>query len=165
VSDPRLYGIGYLVVSRCVESIGIEGLHELCVRAEQEGLDQVPASWMLEPAGLTGDDDVWRAAIAERMGINELLALGRSIVPELVELLVVGLRPHTRARSGAEFLSEYRPRLGVLDGTLRVPLVALPGFRHELSAAWPSRHVLVHHVTRTGKPVPWSAPLPTRSGR
>lgn len=142
VSDPRLYGMGYLVAARIVERHGMAALHELCLRAGREGLAQVPSAWLLERADLDDDPRRWHAAVAARFGPMELAALGRTLVPFLVDLLTGDLRQSVSARSGDEFLRRYRPRLGLLESAARVPLTSVPDFRGALRRAWP-RETLV----------------------
>ena len=60
VSDPRLYGIGYLVVSRIIDRHGMGRLHQLCLEAADEGLDAVPAQWLLEASALQSGPSIWR---------------------------------------------------------------------------------------------------------
>jgi hypothetical protein len=137
VSDPRLYGLGYLLVARIVERHGMAGLHALCVKAEREGLAEVPSAWLLDRAGLGDDPSHWRSAIASRFGATELMALGRTLVPFLVELMADELQPRVSARSGDEFLYRYRPRLGLEDGDVRVLLREVPDLRSALRQTWP----------------------------
>src|SRR5689334_5743432 len=44
------YGLAFLVVQRIVERNGFEGLHDLCVRAADAGLDTVPVAELLDAA-------------------------------------------------------------------------------------------------------------------
>jgi len=46
------YGISWLIVSRIVERIGLEGLHGLCARAASEGFELVPIDWLARAADL-----------------------------------------------------------------------------------------------------------------
>lgn len=46
------YGISWLIVSRAVERVGLEGLHDLCLRARAEGLGLVPVAWLESAADL-----------------------------------------------------------------------------------------------------------------
>jgi hypothetical protein len=47
----RLYGAGLALVETIVARQGIEGLHELCLRATAEGHEHIPAEWILSAAG------------------------------------------------------------------------------------------------------------------
>lgn len=141
VSDPRLYGLGYLLVARIVERHGVAGLHSLCLRATREGHSEVPSEWLLEQAGLNDDASAWRAAIAARFGSTELMALGRTLVPFLVELVTDELRPRVNARSGDEFLWRYHPRLGLEGAETRVSLARVPDMQRALRRVWPRQRV------------------------
>ena len=67
-SQRVLYGLGYLLASR----IGIEGLHELCLRARAEGFERIPAEWLFEQAELDPDEPRrWKSAIRELLGADE----------------------------------------------------------------------------------------------
>lgn len=66
VRDPEKYAamfcFGYLLAAR----IGVERLHELCVRARSEKRRMIPADWVLEAAGLRiEDEEAWSRAIVE----------------------------------------------------------------------------------------------------
>ena len=136
VSDPRLYGMGYLLVARIVERHGIAALHGLCLRAGQEGLASVPSAWLLDLAGLDDEPATWRRAVAVRFGETEVKALGRTLVPFLVDLLAQEVRPQVNASSSDEFLWRYRPRLGLVDADVRVPLYRVPDLPSALRRAW-----------------------------
>ncbi|MFT7668142.1 MAG: hypothetical protein ACI8X5_000829, partial [Planctomycetota bacterium] len=85
-SDKKaLYGLSYLVVDRVVEHIGFDGLHELCLRTERLGLEEVPSEWLLEAAQMTGAGyRPWREALQQAIGSNELQSLVSSY-PELLQ--------------------------------------------------------------------------------
>ncbi len=137
VSDPRLYGVGYLVVSRVIEERGVEGLHKLCVDAAAEGLDQVPGERLLSAARLTGPTDIWRRIIVRRIRYGELMAIGRQMAPQLVRLIVEDIGPRSLSGSGREFLQRNRPVFGLTEGELRIDLDSLPGFTQLLLQEWP----------------------------
>jgi hypothetical protein len=46
------YGAGFIVASE----IGIDGLHALCIRARDEGVEQVPLDWFFAASGLSDTD-------------------------------------------------------------------------------------------------------------
>ena len=52
----EFYGFAYLLVAEIVEKRGLAGLHELCARAEAEGLDVVPAERIFAAAEIDPDD-------------------------------------------------------------------------------------------------------------
>lgn len=139
VSDPRLYGLGYLLVARIVERHGMAELHALCLKASEFGLETVPSPWLLERAGLDDDPASWRLAVAARFGRLEITALGRTLVPFLVRMLAEDVSDQVRASSGDEFLRRYRPRLGLVEADLRVPLSQVPDLRSALRRAWPGQ--------------------------
>jgi hypothetical protein len=72
------YGIAFLVVERIARRVGIEGLHEMCERANAEGLDQIPAERLLEAAGLGLDRAGLRTAIELEFGPREIEELVRA---------------------------------------------------------------------------------------
>lgn len=106
VQKKAYYGIAYLLVRRIAERVGLEGLHELCLRANAEGLDQIPAERVLEAAGLGLDRAGLRGAILAAFGPAELEAL-------------VGSHPEFLAATVARYLA---------------PLVPLSGLREELES-------------------------------
>jgi hypothetical protein len=67
-----LYGLAGMVVQRLVDRHGIAGLHELCLRAREQGHKHVPTGWILEAAGLDRDREHWRAALVDGLGQEEL---------------------------------------------------------------------------------------------
>ncbi|MFT7486400.1 MAG: hypothetical protein ACI9F9_002255, partial [Candidatus Paceibacteria bacterium] len=105
-----LYGLSYLLVDRIVARRGFEGLHGLCLRADREGLDEVPSSWLLEAADMTGASTIdWRLALQDAIGTRELQTLVE-IYPDLLE------------DSAARFLG--RRALVAVDQTGTAPLSA-----------------------------------------
>lgn len=161
VSDPRLYGLGYLVASRIIERHGVEGLHQACADARRAGLRRVPAATLLQLADLSHDLADWHGAVAERIGRGELWALGRSLVERVVDVLVSDIQPRVSGFSGIEFLRECRPRLGLVHGEANVDLIRVPGLQGALWRAWPTppRLVLagVWSPTASGDAVGWRA--------
>lgn len=76
VEKKVLYGLSYVLVERIVERSGFEGLHALCLRAEAEGLEEVPGDWLLDAADLhLAGRREWRAAIHDAIGDAELRTL------------------------------------------------------------------------------------------
>jgi len=132
VSDPRLYGIGYLTVARAVERVGIAGLYSLCQRAEETGRERVPGSWLLEAGALSRDPEQWQQIIVDRVGRTELTALGHSLSPFLADLISRGTLSSGHRLQIDDFLARYRPRLGLELGRSRLPLSWLPPLRREL---------------------------------
>lgn len=143
VSDPRLYGVGYLVASRIIERHGVQGLYDACLAAGAEGLKRVPGERLLSMAELPTDLSRWHPMVAERVGRSELWALSRSLVPRMVEALVRDVRPKVSGLSGSDFLRQCRPRVGLVDGEASLSLTQVPGLHGALWRAWPSAARLV----------------------
>jgi hypothetical protein len=84
-----LYGIAFLLVDRITERVGLEGLHDLCRRARELGLDEVPAEWFLAAAGLEdADERAWRAAFHEGLGardLREMLAMYPALLTDTLD--------------------------------------------------------------------------------
>lgn len=96
------YGIAFLLVRRIGERAGLEGLHELCVRAREQGLEHVPAERILEAAGLGLDRASLRAAIETAFGPRELEAL-------------VSAHPEFLASTVAHYLAPVNPEANLQD--------------------------------------------------
>lgn len=142
VSDPRLYGVGYLVVQRIIDRRGVAGLHALCVQAAADGLPQVPGRTLAEAADLGPDLSLWRAAVVAEVGPGELAVLARSMLGRLAQLVKDGWRDLAPELSGWRFARTYRPKLGVVGRTIEVPLWRLRGWRTEMYGIWPAGHAL-----------------------
>lgn len=69
------YGLAFLVMERAEANIGLDGIVELCLRADEQGLDEVPAPWILDAAQLDDEALAWREAAVEQMGPLELAEL------------------------------------------------------------------------------------------
>ena len=79
-----LYGLSYLLVDRIVKRIGFRGLHDLCLRAAEEGHEELPAPWLLEAAGIDAQArGAWHEALREAFGLEELRTLVE-LYPELL---------------------------------------------------------------------------------
>ncbi|MDE0891179.1 MAG: hypothetical protein OSB14_03255 [Planctomycetota bacterium] len=72
-----LYGLAYFLVERIATSgDGLDALHRLCVRASDEGLEQVPAAWILKAADLNGgSSEEWKECLADSFAAPELAEL------------------------------------------------------------------------------------------
>jgi hypothetical protein len=89
-----LYGLAYFLVDRiAAKNSGLESLHELCLRAKDEGLEEVPADWILEIAGLEGDtSSEWKAHLAESFNgpeLAELVAMYPDFLGSAIDRLAV----------------------------------------------------------------------------
>lgn len=77
------YGLSFLLVDRIVERIGVDGLHEMCLRAEEEGYVRIPRPWLLRAAELEDDARAWRHAATEALRNEELRELAR-LYPSII---------------------------------------------------------------------------------
>ena len=89
-----LYGLAYFLVDRIATiNGGLEPLHELCLRAKEEGLEEVPADWILEIAELEGDaSSEWKAHLAESFNgpeLAELVAMYPDFLGSAIDRLAV----------------------------------------------------------------------------
>ncbi|MAF64718.1 MAG: hypothetical protein CMJ84_03530 [Planctomycetes bacterium] len=88
-SKKAYYGIAFLLVDRITERSGLQGLHELCRRAQARGMDEVPAEWFLAAAGLEGADTAtWRAAIHDALDardLREMLAMYPALLTDTLD--------------------------------------------------------------------------------
>lgn len=107
------YGLAYLVIERIVAAEGLAGLHARCVRARERGLDEVPVDELLAAAGLTRDDESWRAAALASLGRNELAELVRSHPQMLVRTLAQYVGPYRFDPGFESLLERLRARLSV----------------------------------------------------
>ena len=72
-----LYGLAFFLVDRiATDDTGLDRLHELCLRAQAEGLPEVPSEWLLEAAGLAGlEARQWKPALTTAFTGAELAEL------------------------------------------------------------------------------------------
>lgn len=110
------YGISWLIVSRAVERIGLEGLHALCLRATREGRELVPLAWLEEAADLRVDqlDARFLAACFDRRSLQNALFLQ----PEaFAAVLLDSLLPLYGGLSFSGGLERARPSLRLTDAS------------------------------------------------
>lgn len=69
------YGLAFLLVQRAEQRVGLQGLRELCERAEAQDLEHVPTAWLLEAAALEDDRAHWQAAAVRALDDAALLEL------------------------------------------------------------------------------------------
>jgi len=86
-SKRAFYGLSFLVVDRVVQRGGFDALYRLCQRAEAEGLEEVPAPWILDAAQLESTEDSWRAAALQAFGNQDLVGLIGMYPDKLAERL------------------------------------------------------------------------------
>lgn len=89
-----LYGLAYFLVERIATNTGgLEALHQLCVRASAEGLEEVPAEWILEIAKLKGGtSSEWKECLADSFNgpeLAELVAMYPDFLGSAIDRLVV----------------------------------------------------------------------------
>jgi hypothetical protein len=125
------YGLAYLAVSRIVDREGYEGLQGLCLRAEQQELSRVPASWILEAAGLDAAPDSWRSAAAGSMGEPELIELVR-MYPDFVSDAVHGYLSSTGAR--LEDPAQLEVEISLREGSATVLLRQIPDLQERIAS-------------------------------
>ncbi len=132
------YGLAYLAVSRIVDRDGYGGLQALCLDATEQGLSQVPSSWILNAAGLDADATTWRRAAAAAMGEAELLELVR-MYPSFVSDSIEGYLSSTGA--SADAVADLEVEIGLREGTAKVRLSQLPELQQQVVADLTRRHV------------------------
>src|SRR5258705_2863658 len=70
-----MVSFGYFLAAR----IGVERLHDLCLRAHWEGWSQIPPDWIIDAAGLAGaDNTAWNDAVLGLYGYQEQPELTRN---------------------------------------------------------------------------------------
>lgn len=160
-----LYGLGYLFALALVERVGFDGLNGLCLRAAEESMDLVPATWVLRACGfypapgidlvdgeVDGDgahataesarerDRAVRRAMAralhEYLGPTELPELAEVLSESLGRAAVQSLRGSFDWADADEFLRVARPSLNLPHRHGSVALWDLPGFVAAVHAAW-----------------------------
>lgn len=136
---PALYGYGLVVVERILARHGVERLHALCLRATADGLEQVPAAWLLEAAELDADPATWQAALLEGLDEQGLRAQVRYVAAPLADWLVARFRERFPELDAAEFLARCLPSVGWSGSPERVALTTVPEFPASLEARWQGR--------------------------
>jgi hypothetical protein len=133
-----LYGLAGMVVQRVVDRHGIEGLHELCLRARREGQRQIPTGWILESAGLDRDLEHWRTALLEGLGPDELGEFVRGHPDLATPALIQFLGPLRATGPVGANLPALRAFLTLPQSGASVDLPAQPGVWASLQQAWDS---------------------------
>ena len=131
------YGVGFLIVERIHQRHGLERLHDMCVRAADEGHAVIPYDWLVEAAGLT-DEEQLPITPAELIGAEEFEAW-RELVPGFHADLVVQLFRERFGHLDADgLLDRVDPRLVLADGD-RIYLADQPRLADELALRWAPR--------------------------
>lgn len=122
----HVYGVGVVVVSRILAAGGIEELHELSLRAADEGHEHVPVAWLLEAAGIESDAQFEELALAELRAVSLAAAFESESFEQLFQKAL--------QEAGATTPEAIDGFLERFEGTLRASgttydLAALPGFR------------------------------------
>jgi len=130
------YGLGFVVVSRMMERITLEDLHEMCTDAENLGLTVIPTEWILAAAGI-GESDDWARAGESLLGVDEVHEINRLLPVVFQELSIRAFADLYGDMDPLEFLHQVNPKLSLADGT-HVPLSSIRGVRHALLDIWPS---------------------------
>ena len=129
-----LYGLGYLVTLAIVERIGFEGLHALCSRTDQHGVEQIPASVICLSAGAGEDGRGLPRLLMSFLGSDELPVLARVLADGLAEAAAgVG---RSEFEDAEQFLEEGDPRLGLVGHSSRIALRGVEEFRDQLRKRW-----------------------------
>jgi len=130
------YGISWLIVSRIVERIGMDGLHGLCLRATAEGRSLVPLEWIERAADMDMGrlDPVFLASCFDRPTLQTALYLR----PEpFADALLAALEPLNGQGSFREVVRATRPVILLGDGS-EVPLSYYLGPLYaSLGGGWP----------------------------
>lgn len=141
------YGFGYLLVTRIVDRIGIEGLHELCLRAKRDDLDVVPVAWIYAAAGIDERDGWSRVVgdVVDASDIRDLVYGAPEIYADMFTRLAVDhfaqIFPQLDAR---EFLDQVNPRIVLARGPDPdtppevLPLARLRPVRLAILSRWPT---------------------------
>lgn len=110
------YGIAWLLISRIEETYGLEGVHELCQRAAEEGYDLIPAEWLFELADIAPqnlDADFLRGSF-DGGDLHTAIYLQPDA---FADALVEAVRPLEAGFGFRSFFFNARPALVAADGT------------------------------------------------
>jgi len=143
--EDALYGYGLLVVERSVDRVGLEGLHTLCVAAQEQDEEVVPVDWLLWAAGLDADPRSWDRALAEAFGPLELDALTSHLAQGLADAIVGNCRYRFPDFDATRFRDAAELTLGLHGGELEVDLRELPALEAAIDRAWDARPVHPMH--------------------
>jgi len=123
------YGVSWLIVSRAVERVGLEGLHALCTRARAEGLALVPLEWIETAADLDLDalDATFLASCFDRRALQTALFLQPDA---FAEVLLDSIGPMPAHVTFNDFLRRAQPTFRLPNrGEVRVSSYSGPVYR------------------------------------
>lgn len=131
------YSLGYWLVARIVDRIGLEGLHALCRETERRRQPLVPVEALLAAADLPSDPSVWQPIVLARVGEEELRQIAIEVREDLVDGLLGAIRPtYPRRMRAQEFLSISSMAFGLDDYPGTVDLTDLGPIRKEVLRRW-----------------------------
>lgn len=119
------YGLSFLLVERVVERRGMDGLHDLCLAAREQGHGRVPKAWLLRAAELDDEAETWRRAAVQAMGEAELAELVRMYPDFVADALADHLRRLGLEGSPAEQLEAVDAELGLAGSEARLRVTDL----------------------------------------
>jgi hypothetical protein len=129
------YGIAWLIVKRASERIGLEGLHTLCLRARDTGLELVPVGWLEDASGLDFDalDAEFLASCFDRRTLQTALFLQPDA---FAEVLVDALEPLHAELPFSDLFRRAQPALRLANqGPVSISMRSSPLFR-AVRQAW-----------------------------
>lgn len=130
------YGLAFLVVQRIVDRVGVAGLHDLCVRATEEGLDTIPTERLLAAADLEPTQTSFRAAIDAALGAEEIEELVTAHPEFLVSTIVRYLGPLSPDAPQVREVDEFEAFIGLSgSGRRGLALSSLASLRPRVEAA------------------------------
>lgn len=105
--DQRLaaHALGFVLMERLVDHVGLDGVLALCARAKDEHRGQVPLAWVYEAAELSGPQDLGRALLAS-MTADELELLVDRLADDLLDFLASSRGLQVGSREFVQWLDE-----------------------------------------------------------
>ena len=128
-----LYGFSWLVTSRIVERHGLDGLHDLCLRAADEGYELVPVAW-LEDAAEMNFDELDPDFLGSCFGRREVIA-ATWLQPDLFTDPALDRMRAAQPVYRRGTLGRMNPAFHLDDGS-SVPLRALRPLTYSVYTAW-----------------------------
>lgn len=131
---PGGYGVGYVMVFRIIENVGLHGLHELCLRAKQFGHDCIPVEWTFRAAGYEPGANL-QAPLLAACGQAELRELARILAEIIADVILAALNPDEDPIAQIE---ERKAHIELRPG-VALPLADIQAVRDALRAKWKSK--------------------------